>query len=48
MRKMYIENLERCLNCKKFVKCSEEFKERIVDCEKFEELKRSIYYVVKS
>lgn len=37
MRKLKIENLERCMNCLGFVACKEEKKEDVVDCTRFRE-----------
>lgn len=31
-RKLKIENLTSCMNCRKFVTCKEPFKENVVDC----------------
>ena len=31
-RKLKIENLTACMNCKRFVRCKEPHKEDIVDC----------------
>jgi hypothetical protein len=38
MRKLKIENLTRCLNCSRFPRCGESFKENVVECERVREL----------
>ena len=31
-RKLKIENLTKCMNCRTFMSCKEPFKENVVDC----------------
>ena len=37
-RKLKILNLNRCMNCSKFIDCKESQKEEISDCPSFDEL----------
>jgi hypothetical protein len=39
-KKLKIENLTRCMNCNRFVTCSEKEKENIVDCLRYREVGR--------